>query len=611
MHWGTSCRNNITWLGSKWNTKPVSARHVEFLETSSKSRPKVARTIESDNYAFLARSKLRSVRAMAKKPVASRTDSNIEDDEAGAARVRMAAESAERKRAEEEARRQENAALARRLEKGPSRTDSNIEDDPAGIARKELAAASKARLEAERAARRKHQQEMERRIRETPPRTDNEMDTEAAAIARKVLADKSRAQKQAQEATRRRQNAELRRQLEATPPRIDDCIADEAAGARRHELALESARRREHEHRQRVYWNKHLKERVAAATDEDGCDEQKQAFQAAIAKHELEKGSEVSAMTWINFQRYMDAFMTAGESRAAKQNRDARRNDLRAQWLQYGHHLAVRRAEQMQINREVQEEMHQYNRDDAERVRQEEALRREVAETERSAYQGVVRERVRVARGLDDRLDELEEAQDALERMEGSQMRFASAEDLKVVREGGLALRRQHVQKMKEQVRQGLHDSCKQSAHEHAMRAQEKRNLSKQWSAEKSANEDEYLRNARAQKAAAAETRKKIKDSNEALIRRRQERAQQLRDEVDLDFEDALQNIKDRKAFIREAYSAKFVDAPEAEQYLRSPLHNLHTAAKRVLESVGHTLFSKSAPTSPLASPATAAAQAV
>jgi hypothetical protein len=88
-------------------------------------------------------------------------------------------------------------------------------------------------------------------------------------------------------------------------------------------------------------------------------------------------------------------------------------------------------------------------------------------------------------------------------------------------------------------------------------------------------------------------------------------RAQQLRDEVDLDFEDALQNIKDRKAFIREAYSAKFVDAPEAEQYLRSPLHNLHTAAKRVLESVGHTLFSKSAPTSPLASPATAAAQAV
>lgn len=520
------------------------------------------------------------------KNVASRTDSRIEDDEAGAARVRMAAESEERKHAEEEERRQQNSAFSKKLAEGPSRTDSNIDDDPAGIARKEFAAASEARLATERAERRRHKQEMERRIRKTPPRTDNMMDTEAAAIARKVLADKSRAQKAAADAERRRKNAELRNIIEMTPPRTDDCIDDEAAGARRHELAQASARQRDRDREQRIFWNEHLKERVREATDEDGCDEQKQAFQALVAKQELEKGSDVSAATWVTFQRYMQNMFVANESRDARQKRDHRRQDLRNQWLIYGNHLSTRRAEQQMINREVQEEMHQYNRDDSERVRQEEAMRQQVRDAEHRAYMDAARERVRIARSLDDKLDAQEEAQDALERMEGSQMRFEIAEDLKTVREGGLALRRQQAAELKEQTRQAVLESTEQRNRNHAARASEKRAEAKRWNLQRNQHEDEYLRNARAAKADAEATRKKIKQSAKALVKRRQQNAQRIRDEVDLDFETALQNIRDRKAFVGAAYSSKFVDDDSAEQYRSSGLHKLHSQAMKVMENV-------------------------
>ena len=117
------------------------------------------------------------------------------------------------------------------------------------------------------------------------------------------------------------------------------------------------------------------------------------------------------------------------------------------------------------------------------------------------------------------------------------------------------------------------------------MQAQQKRDDSKRWSEQRSEFEEEYLRNARAQKAAAEATRKKIKASSKALQRRRQQNAQRIRDEVDLNFEDALQNIMDRKAFVRAAHGAKFVDEQSAEQYRQSPLHALHSAAKKVLDA--------------------------
>ena len=173
-------------------------------------------------------------------------------------------------------------------------------------------------------------------------------------------------------------------------------------------------------------------------------------------------------------------------------------------------------------------------------------------------------------------------------------MRFEIAEGLRVVREGGLALRRQQAADLKEQTRQKVVESCHQSARDHAMRAQEKREQSKKWSMQRSVFEDEYLRNARAQKAAAEATRKKIKASSRALQRRRQESAQRVRDEVDLDFDSALQNIRNRKAFVRDSYAAKYVDSDAADQYLASPLHKLHSAAKRVLEGIGAALSSSS-----------------
>ena len=91
--------------------------------------------------------------------------------------------------------------------------DDDVEDEATGEARKGMAAASAARRAAEEEARKAEVKEYYARLKAKTTVIDDEMDTEAAAIARAEFAAASRARRAAEAAEIRRENEELKQRL--------------------------------------------------------------------------------------------------------------------------------------------------------------------------------------------------------------------------------------------------------------------------------------------------------------------------------------------------------------------------------------------------------------
>ena len=103
--------------------------------------------------------------------------------------------------------------------------------------------------------------------------------------------------------------------------------------------------------------------------------------------------------------------------------------------------------------------------------------------------------------------------------------------------------------------------------------------------------EDEYLQNARANKAAALKTRATIQASTRDLQRRRQKRAEYIRTSTKAELgivmgESGARGAQAQKKWVRDKYAKKFVSAEEAEQWTQSPLFKVHSAAMKVLDSM-------------------------
>ena len=421
----------------------------------------------------------------------------------------------------------------------------------------------------------------------TASRTDNLMDTEVAAIARQEYAERSLARRRAEDEERHRQYADLQRRCRTTTRRIDADIDNEAAGARRAELAAQSARRRAQQAEQTRLWNTHLKERIAAATDHNELDEEKERYQKLIAHSNLTRGSDVSAATWITYQNYETKMQAAEECRQEKARRDELRNQQRDDWLAYGKELSLNRAIQMERNKQIKGEMEESNQAESERLRREVGRWQEVKDKKADEYMVQARERVEAKRGLGSRLDAFEEAVGYQEIFDGSQMRAEIASNLRVVREEDLELKKAQVAAIREHRRQNHRDSAGQSAREMASRAQAKREEMQAWNTQKQQQEEQYLQVARANKAAAVATKAKIKASATAVQKRKKQDADRVRNAtVDPDFDTAMQGIAARKREVRDAYQKRYVGADEARQWYNSPLHRLHAAAHHVLSGL-------------------------
>jgi len=98
------------------------------------------------------------------------------------------------------------------------RFDTNLDDDPAGIARKRLAAESKARYAREAAELAKQNSAYHNRVAKTGTRTDDDIMDEAAGQYRLQLAADSKERKANEKADLARKNAEMRDMITNTPP---------------------------------------------------------------------------------------------------------------------------------------------------------------------------------------------------------------------------------------------------------------------------------------------------------------------------------------------------------------------------------------------------------
>jgi hypothetical protein len=298
----------------------------------------------------------------------------------------------------------------------------------------------------------------------------------------------------------------------------------------------------------------------------------------------------VTTQTWISFQKAQEKWQIAEMARQERHERDLRRAQNRADQLAYGRFLSEQRARQVQSNRDSKKKKTAENQEDSAQVRLEEAVWKRRQDQLDAQYMDKVRERVQYGRNLDAKLDALEEAQDRMERTEGSEMKQLIANALREVRDGGLAFRRSNAAALREATRQGLHDSLEDLREENSQRVQAKRSQSKALNIRKQEFEDEYLRNARAQKEAAEARRKGIRMSARAMQRRKKENADQIRADVNLDFDTSIRGIQVSKAHVREAYSKKFVSSEHAEQWFGSPLQRLHAAAKFAMDSFSNAL---------------------
>lgn len=143
-----------------------------------------------------------------------------------------------------------------------ARTDSSIDDEEAGRMRKELAARSKAKKAAEAARIKAENAELKKRFnaKTVEQRTDDNLDDEEAGRMRKVMAERSRQRRADALAGMRTANEKIFSRIASTDVRTDDDIMDEAAGKKRLQLRAEAKARRARE-------TEELRQKNAAMTD--------------------------------------------------------------------------------------------------------------------------------------------------------------------------------------------------------------------------------------------------------------------------------------------------------------------------------------------------------
>lgn len=521
--------------------------------------------------------------------VAARTDNDITDDATGQARIEMAAASKARRQVEQAERVRQNAEMKKRLKSVEASTDDQLDTERAALARAEMAAASKARLAAENAERRRHAREMEERIRNTGPRTDNEMDTEAAAIARAEMAARSRAHKEWVDAERKRQNQDMQQMIKTVAPRTDNLMDTEAAALARSEMAAASKERRRQEAIELRKWNAHMKQKIAAAQDEDGWDPDAQALCELIAAQELDKfkGSNVSRQQWIMYQSWREKTAMGDEIRRERKEHEQRKKELHAEFLGRAQVLASQRQHQTRTMRKVAAHRESRIAARGRELKAQEMEWEQRKRAEKKRHEAKIKKRVAEARGLDSRLDQAEEAQDAWERQEANVMKLHIADALKATREERMSARRELVNSVRDGSRQALYEVGQRSHREATARAQEKRNEQAFRRQQKEAFDREYLADARVHAATRQVTRAKVRSSVDSMQRQKLADAQRIRSwsATEWDLKTVADGIISRKKQVAEAYATRYVSSEAADEWMGSPLHRLHAAARFAMET--------------------------
>ena len=375
--------------------------------------------------------------------------------------------------------------------------------------------------------------------------------------------------------------------IKTVAPRTDNEMDTEAAAYARTELALQSKERRKQEAAELVKWNAHMKQKVAAAQDADGWDEEADALCNIIAARELQPPSDVSTQKYIMYKNYLEKNEMGNETREQRKANEQRRKELKEAFMHRGQERIERRASQ---TRAMKKNLANRERSIAERGR---ALKAQEAEWEerknkdKRRHEAKMKKLVTEARGLDSRLDASEEAQDAAERHEANMMRLQISEALKMSRDERTSARRLMATSVRESSRQAVQEAGARTQREAMTRAKEHREEQAMRRFLKEQSEAEYLAEARANRDKAFASRATAKSSVSSMQRQKNADADRIRSWADTEwnFEDTAVNIINRKRQVAEQYSTRYVSSDMASEWMGSPLQKLHAAARHAMET--------------------------
>lgn len=459
--------------------------------------------------------------------------------------------------------------------------------------REEQRAATKARIKAEREEARRHELEMEEKIKRQGPKVvEDILHSPKEQAARVAIAMESRAQRQAQEEERRRQNAEMRRKIREVQPATVDEIDRQAAAEIRVKWAADSKQRQEAENAEKRKWAAHLKERVAAATDEDGNDEEKEKFRALLEDHQLSRPSTTPESTLRIFRSYKKAKEVGDIVRQSKDDWREEKQGMEIAHVTRGQdRWEKRRAQQRTVNR-LQKEILQERLDQGAQLKAEKKKGMKQREKEIFKLLKKTKERYIVARGQDSRQDAIEEATAAQLRIEGSQMRDELERSVQERREGELAARKEQATTIREASRQALAAMREQVAQEQAHRGQVTREEARQGRAIREAVDDEYMEGALSNKARSAAIRAAIRAKSMAVARRKKAQADSVREMVadSMDFGSHFQGMSKKKQEVRDVYAQRYGNEIEAADWEGSPLQKLQKWSLWAINGLGQAL---------------------
>jgi hypothetical protein len=330
---------------------------------------------------------------------------------------------------------------------------------------------------------------------------------------------------------RRHQNAELQRKLKQVKPATVDEYDSAAVEAYRAKLAAEARQRQEREVAERKKWSSYLKQRIAAATDEDGNDEEKERFRKLVGSHELKRPSPMPESELRIFRSYVKAKELGDSIRKQKEEWRTQRAESESAHVSRGQKRWQKKREQQRAVQKLHSELLQERLDNGAQLKAEQERGQMRLEKELSKAAKETRRRYHEARGHDSRLDSLEEAQAAHKREEASQMRNEMERSLKEVRESELAARREQASVVR-QIKTALAATRQQLAEQQAQRGQIGREEFESGRALREITEVQHLESALSNKARSAAIRASIRAKSKAVLRRKMKQAEEVRQKI-------------------------------------------------------------------------------
>jgi len=455
----------------------------------------------------------------------------------------------------------------------------------------QLHAATRARLKSEQAETRQHERDLLRRIESQGPKIVDDVETPEEQATRLAMAAAAKAQREMMDKERRHQNAELQRKLKQVKPATVDEYDSAAVEAYRAKLAAEARQRQEREVAERKKWSSYLKQRIAAATDEDGNDEEKERFRKLVGSHELKRPSPMPESELRIFRSYVKAKELGDSIRKQKEEWRTQRAESESAHVSRGQKRWQKKREQQRAVQKLHSELLQERLDNGAQLKAEQERGQMRLEKELSKAAKETRRRYHEARGHDSRLDSLEEAQAAHKREEASQMRSEMERSLKEVRESELAARREQASVVR-QIKTALAATRQQLAEQQAQRGQIGREEFESGRALREITEVQHLEGALSNKARSAAIRASIRAKSKAVLRRKMKQAEEVRQKIaeSLNSGTAYDGMMAKKQQVRESYEHRYGTEHEAAEWQTSALQKLQAWSRWAINGLGQSL---------------------